>query len=114
MILDLLHVISYRDVLPNATADRQSSGWAYDCKVELMSEVMVYGTKVWANSGYEVGCINSQLPLFVLAPEYILTVASAIGFVVWGCGWLRFLWPTAVMRTTATLLFFWCSPALLR
>ena len=66
------HVISYRDILPNATADGQSSGWAwYDCKVELMSEVMVYGTKVWANSGYEVGCINSQLPLFALAPEYI-------------------------------------------
>ena len=66
------HVISYRDILPNATADGQSSGWAwYDCKVELMSEVMVYGTKVWADSGYEVGCINSQLPLFALAPEYI-------------------------------------------
>ena len=66
------HVISYRDILPNATADGKSSGWAwYDCKVELMSEVMVYGTKVWANSGYEVGCINSQLPLFALAPEYI-------------------------------------------
>ena len=66
------HVISYRDDLPNATADGQSSGWAwYDCKVELMAEVIVYGTKVWANSGYEVGCINSQLPLFALAPEYI-------------------------------------------
>ena len=36
-----------------------------------MSEVMVYGTTVWANSGYEVGCINSQFPLFALAPEYI-------------------------------------------
>lgn len=66
------HVMSYRDILPNATANGQASGWAwYDCKVELMSEVMVYGTKVWANSGYEVGCINSQLPLFTLAPEYI-------------------------------------------
>lgn len=32
---------------------------------------MVYGTNVWANSGYEVGCINSQFPLFALAPEYI-------------------------------------------
>lgn len=83
------HVISYRDVLPNATADGQSSGWEwYDCKVELMSEVMVYGTKVWANSGYEVGCINSQLPLFTLAPEYIHRrfaywlrgVGSATGF----------------------------------
>lgn len=66
------HVMSYRDILPNATADGQASGWAwYDCKVELMSETMVYGTKVWANSGYEVGCINSQFQLFALAPEYI-------------------------------------------
>ena len=66
------HVMSYRDILPNATANGQASGWAwYDCKVELMSEVMVYGTTVWANSGYEVGCINSQFPLFALAPEYI-------------------------------------------
>lgn len=66
------HVMSYRDILPNATADGQASGLAwYDCKVELMSETMVYGTKVWANSGYEVGCINSQFPLFALAPEYI-------------------------------------------
>lgn len=66
------HVRSYRDILPNATADGQASGWAwYDCKVELMSETMVYGTKAWANSGYEVGCINSQFPLFALATEYI-------------------------------------------
>lgn len=66
------HVMPYRDILPNATSNGQASGWAwYDCKVELMSETMVYGTKVWANSGNEVGCINSQFPLFALAPEYI-------------------------------------------
>ena len=66
------HVISYRDILPNATADGQASGWAwYGCKVELMSEVMVYGTKVWGNSGYEVGCLNEQFPLFRLNPESI-------------------------------------------
>lgn len=66
------HVMSYRDILPNATSNGQASGWAwYDCKVELMSEVMVYGTNVFANSGYEVGCINSQFPLFALASEYI-------------------------------------------
>lgn len=66
------HVISYRDILPNATADGQASGWAwYDCKVELMSEVMVYGTKVWGNIGYEVGCLNEQFPLFRLNPESI-------------------------------------------
>ncbi len=66
------HVISYRDILANATSDGQSSGWAYaDCKVELMSEVMVYGTKVWGDSGYEVGCLNEQFPLFRLNPESI-------------------------------------------
>lgn len=66
------HVISYRDILPTATADGQASGFAwYDCKVELMSEVMVYGTKVWGNSGYEVGCLNEQFPLFRLNPESI-------------------------------------------
>lgn len=66
------HVISYRDILPNATADGQASGWVwYDCKVELMSEVMVYGTKVWGNTGYEVGCLNEQFPLFRLNPESI-------------------------------------------
>lgn len=66
------HVISYRDILANATSNGQSSGWAYtDCKVELMSEVMVYGTKVWGNSGYEVGCLNEQFPLFRLNPESI-------------------------------------------
>lgn len=66
------HVITYRDILPNATSNGQASGWAwYDCDIELMSEVMVYGTKVWANSGYEVGCICEQLPLFRLNSEFI-------------------------------------------
>ena len=82
------HVMSYRDILPNATSNGQASGWAwYDCKVELMSEVMVYGTNVWANSGYEVGCINSQFPLFAIAPE---------------CGHQR------------RFLFYWCSSVFLR
>ena len=66
------HVISYRDILANATSNGQASGWTWDdCKVELMSEVMVYGTKVWGNSGYEVGCLNEQFPLFRLNPESI-------------------------------------------
>ena len=83
------HVISYRDILPKATADGQASGWTwYDCKVELMSEVMVYGTKVWGNSGYEVGCLNEQFPLFRSSPEsihrrfsyWLRSVWSVVGF----------------------------------
>lgn len=66
------HVISYRDMLANAASNGQASGWVWDdCKVELMSEVMVYGTKVWGDSGYEVGCLNEQFPLFRLNPESI-------------------------------------------
>lgn len=84
-----LHVLSYRDILTNTTADGQSSGWTWDdCKVELMSEVMVYGTKVWGNSGNEVGCLNEQFPLFRLNPEsihrrftyWLRSVASAAAF----------------------------------
>lgn len=83
------HLITYRDVLANAVSNGQASGWVwYDCCVELMSEVMVYGTKVWGNSGYEVGCINEQLPLFRLNPEsihrrfyyWLRSVGSAAGF----------------------------------
>lgn len=36
-----------------------------------MSEVMVYGTKVWGGCGYEVGCLNEQFPLFRLDPKSI-------------------------------------------
>lgn len=68
------HVLSYRDILTNAVTDGQSSAWVWsDCKAELMSEVMVYGTKVWGNSGYEVGCLNEQFPLFRLNPQSIHT-----------------------------------------
>lgn len=83
------HVLSYRDILPNETTNGQASNWAWtDCKVELMSEVMVYGTKVWGNSGYEVGCLNEQSPLFRLNPEsihrefgyWLRSVGSATGF----------------------------------
>ena len=44
--------------------------WA-DCKVELLTETMVFGSAVWGVSGFEVGCCNSQFPLFKLAPHMI-------------------------------------------
>lgn len=66
------HVISYNDLLTNSVTDGQASGWDWNnSKVELMSEVMIFGTKVWGNSGYEVGCVNTQLPLFRFNPESI-------------------------------------------
>lgn len=68
------HVLSYRDLLPTATNSNGDSSWAWmDCRVELMSETMVYGCKVWANSGYAVGCCCRQLSLFRLNPAMIHT-----------------------------------------
>ena len=83
------NILSYRDLLPNAANSTGDSNWEWaDCKVELMSETMVYGQKVWANNGYSVGCCNRQLSLFKLNPAMIHTgytywlrnASSAAGF----------------------------------
>lgn len=65
------HVITHRQLLTNATVDGKASGWSwYDAKVELMNEVMVYGSSAWGVSsignGFNVGSSNGQLPLFAL------------------------------------------------
>jgi len=61
------HILSHRELLPNAMSNGSASSWSwYDSTFELMNETMVYGTKVFANSGYEVGIDKSQLPLFQL------------------------------------------------
>ena len=73
------HVLSYRGYLQNAvTNGKPTAGAWYDCKVELMSEAMVYGTFAF-NSGvpdgtnvpnrYTVLC--KQLPLFQHRPDMI-------------------------------------------
>lgn len=73
------HVLSYRDLLTNNVGTYQSianvaSGWAWtDCRVELMSETMVWGTKFWAPSTLEGGIMAFQLPLFRLNPRLIHT-----------------------------------------
>lgn len=88
------HVLSYRDLLTTSVGTYQgmtnvANNWAWtDCRVELMSEIMVYGTKIFANSPYEGGIFCFQLPLFRLNPRLIHTrqsywlrgVASATSF----------------------------------
>lgn len=82
-----VHVLSYRDMLANADGEAFRFAWE-NCKVELMSEVMLYGTKVWGDGGYEVGCLNEQFPLFRLHPEsihrrftyWLRSVGSAVSF----------------------------------
>ncbi len=77
------HIIEYRNLLTNhvnTEAINQSGGrykgasdgWVwYTRKIDLMSEVNVYGTTVWSSSGYDIGIDNRQYALFQLKPEFI-------------------------------------------
>jgi len=83
------HILTHRQLFPNAVSSGSASGWAwYDSDVDLMNETMVYGTKAWANSGYEVGIDKSQLPLFrfdiskacIRASWWLRDASSSAGF----------------------------------
>ena len=74
------HVLTVRDILSydmNASAaspgysawQGAASSWEwFSHKVRLMSEVEVYGTRVWSG-GYDIGTSNEQFPLFRLMPQ---------------------------------------------
>jgi hypothetical protein len=74
------HVLKHRKLLSNAVADGKASGGAwFDSEVELMNEVMVYGSIVNGHATYglyNIGVEKSQLPLFVLNPRMINTRQS--------------------------------------
>ena len=66
------HLVSYTDNLTSTVTNGVvTANTSKTCTVELMSESMIFGRNIWGTSGYESGRINSQLPLFRLAPEYI-------------------------------------------
>lgn len=93
------HVLTVRDLLSsdmNASAASpgysawqgaaSSWGW-FSHKVRLMSEVEVYGARVWSG-GYDIGTANEQFPLFRLMPQlatglrydyWLSGIASAVG-----------------------------------
>ena len=62
------HVLKHRELLVNATSDGKPSVWAwFDSEVELMNEVMVYGSVAWGahdGNGYNVASGNGQFHLF--------------------------------------------------
>lgn len=74
------HVLTLRDLLSSGMdASAPSSGysawrgaassWDWSShKVRLMSEVEVFGTKVWS-SAFDIGTAGEQLPLFRLMPQ---------------------------------------------
>ncbi len=77
------HIIEYQNLLTThvkTEAINQSGGrfggasdeWEwYTRKIDLMSEVNVYGTTVWSSSSYDTGIDNRQYAIFQLKPEYI-------------------------------------------
>jgi hypothetical protein len=59
------HILSHRELLSSATSSSGASNWVWaDSTVDLISELMAYGCKVWANAGYDVGIDKEQLALF--------------------------------------------------
>ena len=59
-----------------------ASDWKwFSHKVRLMSEVEVYGTRVWSGS-YDIGTANEQFPLFRLMPQ----LATGLRYNYWLSG----------------------------
>lgn len=74
------HVVNHRQLLTNAVnASGQASGWAwFDCEVELMNEVMLYGSVAFGSSsigasGYNVASSHGVLPLFAIRHDLVNT-----------------------------------------
>jgi len=96
------HVLNHRKYLSNAVSNGQASGGAwFDSDVELMNEVMAFGSVVngKATRGFHnIGTEKSQLPLFALRPDLLNTrqawwlrdVCSAAHFVFVGSDGLAY------------------------
>ena len=87
------HVLTVRDMLSSdMNASAPSPGYAAwqgvasarewsSHKVRLMSEVEVYGARVWSG-GYDIGTANEQFPLFRLMPR----LATGLSYNYWLSG----------------------------
>ena len=87
------HILNHRELLSSASDSSGASNWGWaDSTIDLMSETMVYGCKVWANSGYDVGIDKEQLALFRhdhsrivnRSYQWLRGVFSSAGFVIVG------------------------------
>ena len=81
------HIIEYRAFLTNGinptgynrsgTNDGCSNSCAwFSRKLDLMDECEVYGCPIHSSSAFDCGSAYTQLPLFALAPQYILSDES--------------------------------------
>ena len=88
------HVLEYQNLLSAAVdtacsnmygqTTGASSVWQWDSrKLDLMSEVNVFGTTVWSSSGNDVGLDNRQYAIFQLRPELINQTMNGTPFTYW-------------------------------
>ena len=74
------HLVKHRQYLCNAATDGKASGAAYfDSEVDLMNEVMTYGSAINGDATYgvyNIGLGKTQLPLFALNPQSLNTRQS--------------------------------------
>lgn len=87
------HILSHRELLSTASNSSGAANWGWTIStIDLMSETMVYGCKVWANSGYDVGIDKEQLALFRhdhsrivnRSYQWLRSVYSSLGFAIVG------------------------------
>lgn len=85
------HVLSHRELISNTMANGAASNWEWvDSQVEIPSEMMMYGSTVWGNSGYNTGMNYPILPLAAVRPDLVCNretywlrdVASASWFAI--------------------------------
>ena len=83
------HILSHRELLSSASSSSGASNWEWaDSTVDIISEVMACGCKVWANAGYDVGVDKEQLALFrhdisrltTRAGWWLRSISSSSGF----------------------------------
>ncbi len=66
------HVLTYRNAASTTVSDGISTNWKWeDRKIDLMSEVNVYGTIIQSSSSYDIGIDSRQYALFQLKPELV-------------------------------------------
>ena len=81
------HIIEYRAFLTNGinptgyNSSGTNDGCSNSCawfsrKLDLMDECEVYGCPIFSSSAFDCGSAYTQLPLFALAPRYILSDES--------------------------------------
>lgn len=59
------HLLSHKTWLTTTVTGSSSSAAAWvDTELQLMNELQIYGSVVWASSGFEIGIDNEKLPVF--------------------------------------------------